>query len=72
MDAAEYDIHLQVAWRRAIFVGFRHRVMMDFSDAGGAPLLALMLVVVGLYDGPKPTLPHHNHKSQDHTRITCL
>ena len=56
-----YDIHLQVAWWGAIFVGFCHRVMVDLADAGGA---ALLLVVVGLDDGPKPTFPHHNHKWQ--------
>ena len=56
-----FDIHLQVAWWGAIFVGFCHRVMVDLADVGGA---ALLLVVVGLDDGPKPTFPHHNHKWQ--------
>ena len=63
-QTVEYDIHLQVAWRGAIFVGFCHRVMVDLSNAGGAPLAALLLVVVGLDDRPKPALPHHNHKWQ--------
>ena len=63
-QTVEYNIHLQVAWRGAIFVGFCHRVMVDPSDAGGAPLAALLLVVVGLDDRPKPALPHHNHKWQ--------
>ena len=63
-EQPKYNIHLQVTWRWAIFVGFCHRMMMvDLADGGGGALL-LLLLAVGLDDGPMPALPHHNHRSQ--------